>query len=187
MALLRTTAPRILDFDLENRPLSYLGGDFTTPDITAACWKFSGERKFHVRLLPQDTILDMLNDFRDALDNADLITGHNIIKHDLRLLNAMYLEAGMEPLPPLLVCDTYAHLKRRSPGFASQATLSEMLGIRSPKVGMSTVAWREANRLNPEGVKKTLSRVVGDVRQHELLRRKLVALDWLRPPKMWIP
>ena len=184
---MRLPAIRILDFDAENQPLSYLGSDFTTASLTAIAWKFSNERKFNVRLLPQDTMLEMLTDFRDALDQADLVTGHNIIKHDLPLLNAMCLEAGMAPLHPILVCDTYAHLKRRSPGFGSQATLSAMLGIKAPKIGMSTVDWREANRLTEAGVHKTMKRVVGDVRQHELLRKKLVALGWLRPPRIWTP
>ena len=187
MALLRTTAPRILDFDCENRPLSYLGGDFTTPEITAIAWKFLDQRNPTVRLLPEDTIEEMLHEFSVAYVESHIVTGHNIRKHDLPLLNAMLLEAGMAPLPPKLVCDTYADLKRRSPGFGSQATLAEMLGIKAPKVGMSTVAWRDANRLNPKGVDKTRLRVVGDVRQHEMLRKRLVALGWLRPPRIWVP
>lgn len=179
-------AARILDFDCENAPLSYLGGDFTTASLTAIAWSW-GDRKFECRLLPENTMEEMVEGFAVAYAQADVITGHNIRKHDLPLLHAMLLEMGHRPLRPKLVCDTYADLKKRSPGFASQATLSEMLGIKAPKVGMSTVAWREANRLTPEGVEKTRKRVTGDVRQHIALRKRLIELGWLRPPRVWSP
>ena len=179
--------PRILDFDCENRPLSYLGGDFTTPELTGVAWKWIGTRgKPDALCLGEVSFKTMLLGFLAAYVQADIITGHNIRKHDLPLLNAMLLEQGLSPLPPKLVCDTYADLKRRSPGFASQATLSEMLGVKSPKVGMSTVAWRNANRLNG-GVGQTRKRVVGDVVQHIEMRARLLELGWLRAPRLWTP
>jgi hypothetical protein len=187
MVPLRTTAPRILDFDCENAPLSYLGGDFTTPSITALAWHWVGRREVEVRLLPGDSVDAIVEDFAVRYAAADIVTGHNIRKHDLPLINAMLLELGHTPLHPKLVCDTYADLKRRSPGFASQATLSAMLGVKSPKIGMSTVDWREANRFTPEGVEKTRRRVVGDVKQHVALRARLLELGWLRAPRLWTP
>jgi hypothetical protein len=179
---------RTLDFDCENRPLSYLGGDFTTPELTAVAYQFIGEKDSDdVWVLGEDTLLSILHGFRGAWDQADMVTGHNIRKHDLRLVNAMLLEARLPPLGCKLVCDTYRDLKTRSPGFASQATLASMLGVRSPKVGMSQADWREANRLTPEGIEKTRRRVIGDVRQHIQLRKELLRRDWLRPPRMWQP
>ena len=129
----------------------------------------------------------MLQSFREAWDEADIATGHNIIRHDLPLVNAMLLEGGLPPLHPKLVCDTWAHLKKRSSGFASQETLAGMLGIKAPKVGMGTPAWREANRLTPEGVERAMARAVGDVRQHIQLRKELLARNWLNPPRLWSP
>jgi len=179
---------RTLDFDCENRPLSYLGSDFTTPELTAVAYQFVGEKgSDDVWVLGEDTLLSILHGFREAWDRADIATGHNVRRHDLPLLNAMMLEAGLPPLHPKLVCDTWADLKRRSPGFASQATLAAILGVKAPKVGMSTTDWREANRLTPEGIDKTRRRVVGDVKQHIALRRELLKRDWLKPPTMWHP
>ena len=180
-------AALILDFDCENAPLSYLGGDFTTPSLTALAWAFNGDRNPTCRLLPEDTMEEILSEFRAAYESADILTGHNVCKHDLPLLNAMMLEYGMGPLEPKLVSDTYRDLKKRSPGFGSQATLSAMLGVKAPKVGMSTKDWREANRLLPEGVEKTRKRVVGDVVQHMALRKRLIELGWLRSPRIWQP
>lgn len=186
MALTRTTAPVILDFDCENRPLSYLGGDFTTPELTVVAWKLD-RQDILVTALGVHDMLTMLTAFSVDYEQADLITGHNIIRHDLPLINAMLLEHGLSPLHPKLVCDTWAHLKKRSAGFASQENLAAMLGIKAPKVGMNTVKWREANRLGAEGVDKAIARAVGDVKQHVALRKRLLELDWLHGPRLWKP
>ena len=181
---------RVLDFDVENRPLSYLGQDFTTAEITAIAWAFTfpEERKkvkVEVALLGETDLESMLLRFRQVYIGSDIVTGHNILRHDLPMLNAMMLEQGMGPLPPILVSDTYAHLKRRHGVSGSQESLSEMLGVGRPKVGMSQVAWRQANRLEPEGIAKTRLRVVGDVLQHVEMRRRLIELGWLGPARRW--
>jgi hypothetical protein len=130
---------------------------------------------------------EMLAGFLERYSEADMVTGHNILRHDLPRLNAMLLEQGMPPLGPKMVSDTYRHLLRRDGVSASQASLAEMLGVPKSKVGMSQVAWRQANRLLPEGLVRTRARVVGDVVQHMALRKRLVELQWLRPPAMWRP
>lgn len=199
MATWQTRKPvKILDFDIENRPLSYLGGDFTTPEITAIGYQFIGDKvPIQAWVLGHecsscghndgDKLEDMLRGFRRSWDEADLVTGHNVIQHDLKHVNAMLLEAGMSPLHPKMVCDTWADLKKRAAGFASQATLASMLGVKAPKVSMSTPAWREANRLTVPGMEKTYKRVVGDVRQHIQVRKELLKRGWLKPPQMWQP
>jgi len=191
---------RVLDWDLENRPLNYAGDDFTFSEITAIAWQFigepgpieclclgevlgSGSEVAHF-VVPSRT---MLLGFVAAYVQADLITGHNIIKHDLRILNGALLEEGLSPLPPKLVCDTYADLKKKGGVSGSQENLAKMLGVRVRKQGMSQADWREANRLTPEGIEKTRRRVVGDVRQHIALRKELLRRDWLRPPRLWTP
>ena len=173
----------VLDFDLENRPLAYLGQDFTTGEITAIAWSFG--KSIEVRALGEYE--NILEDFLDAYHLADIVTGHNILRHDLRWLNGACLELGRGPLPPKLVCDTYAHLKNRSGVSASQEALSDMLGIKAPKVAMGQKAWREANRLLPAGIEKTKARAAGDVKQHMALRAKLLSLNWLKPPERWNP
>jgi len=191
-------AYRVLDFDLENRPLNYAGEDFTFSEITAIAWKFIGEPgPIHALCLGETLNLDgensrlssqsMLLGFVAAYVQADLLTGHNIIKHDLRILNGALLEQGLSPLPPKLVCDTYTDLKRKGGVSGSQENLAKMLGIRSRKVSMGQADWREANRLTPEGIDKTRRRVVGDVKQHIALRRELLKRDWLKPPRVWTP
>ena len=200
MATWRNARPlRTLDVDLENRPLNYVGDDYTFSEITAIAWKVIGEPGPIQCLCLGERLGDrtpiggivttrtMLLGFVAAYVQADLITGHNIIKHDLRILNGALLEEGLSPLPPKLVCDTYAHLKRKGGVSGSQENLAKMLNVKTSKVGMSQADWREANRLEPAGIEKTRRRVVGDVKQHIQLRRELLKRDWLRPPSLWRP
>ena len=179
---------RTLDLDIENRPLNYAGDDFTFSEITAIAWKFIGEPgPIDALCLGEVPARTMLLGFVAAYIQADLVTGHNIIKHDLRILNGALLEQGLSPLPPRLVCDTYADLKRKGGVSGSQENLAKMLGVRVPKASMSQADWREANRLTPEGIDKTRRRVVGDVKQHIAMRRELLLRNWLKPPRVWRP
>lgn len=189
-------AQRTLDLDLENRPLNYAGhDDFTFSEITAiACADLyvltNGRHKgqnVKCWLLGEDHPLTMLEEFRERYIAADLITGHNLLKHDLPILNGAMLEYGLGPLPPRLVSDTYLHLKKRAGVSASQASLAAMLGIKAPKVSMSQTDWRLANRLYEEGIEKTRARCIGDVVQHIAMRKVLLEREWFRAPRMWSP
>jgi len=54
---------RVLSFDTENRPLAYLGGDFTTGEITAIAASWEGQQEVRVWLLGETPIRDMLDPF----------------------------------------------------------------------------------------------------------------------------
>ena len=188
MATWRNVRPlRILDFDIENMPLNYGGGDFTFDQITAIGWAWVGERQHYVLCLGEVPYRTMILGFVAAYIQADMVTGHNVKDHDLKKVNGALLEEGLSPLPPKLVCDTYADLKRKGGVSGSQESLAQMLGIRAKKTPMSQADWREANRLTPKGIEKTKRRVVGDVKQHIALRKELLRRDWLRAPRMWRP
>lgn len=183
------TKLRILDFDLENRPLSYIGQDFTTAEVTAiaSCWH--GEpASMQVRLLGRHTANEMMDSFVRRYNAADIVTGHYIRRHDLPIINGTLLELGLEPLEEKLTVDTKLDLVTHGHVVsASQENLSETLGIRRPKVHMNTPRWRAANRLTPAGLALTEKRVAGDVRQHMELYRRLVELGLLRQPSTWRP
>lgn len=178
---------RILSFDIENRPLSYLGADFTTCEVTAIAAGWADQKKVFCWLLGVHTPDVMLEGFRGLWEAADVVSGHYIRKHDLPILNGAYIELGLPVLTPKLTSDTKLDLVKRSGISASQGNLAEMLGLEEPKPGMSTPAWRAANRLTPQGIKKTRERVVGDVVQHRALRARLAELGLLGAPKMWFP
>ena len=174
---------KILDFDTESRPLSYLGHDFTTSEITAIACSFNDDDYVYCWLLGELPLGQLLYRFYELYQCADIVTGHYIRKHDLPRINGMLTEHGFPPLPPKLTIDTYSDLKTIQGVSKSQESLSDMLGIEAPKVGMSQAAWRAANRL--QRLDLTRNRVTGDVRQHQELRLRLTALGWLNPPKVW--
>lgn len=190
---------RILDFDIETRPLSFLGNDYTTDEVTAiACGWYPDPSTIKVwclgvtcqhphcrRVHHGVSQHQMLSNFRRMYDQADMVTGHYILGFDLPKINSQFLEVGMEPLHDKLVHDTKVHLKRRQGISVSQENLGLTLGLDAPKVQMDTPKWREANRLTPAGIKLTRARVRGDVVQHMEMRAELLERRWLKPPQMW--
>ena len=177
---------RVLDFDIENRPLSYLGSDFTTAEITAIAWAWVDQPEdVTCVLLGIDDPVSMLQRFVAAYDQADMVTGHYITGHDLGHINAALMEYQLPTLGDKLVQDTKTQLVRRKGLSGSQENLAAMLLLAHDKVKMNQIKWRAANRLTPEGMALTRERVCGDVQQHIELRAKLLALGYLTPPVRW--
>lgn len=178
-------AARVLDFDLENRPLSYLGSDFTTAEVTAIAWAWAGSGRVTVRLLGDHTLPDILAEFVEVYQQADMVTGHYITGHDLPMLNGALMECRMAPLPDKLVSDTKTHLIRSKGLSLSQESLGAMFRLDHQKVQMNQSKWRAANRLTKAGLAEVRQRVTGDVRQHMDLRNELLAAGYLAAPQMW--
>ena|SRR3990167_3885760 len=183
------TRLRVLDLDIENRPLTYLGSDFTTADITAIAWSWYGEDAVECYLLTRrrGSQARMLREFVKVYNQADLVTGHYLRIHDLPHINAALLENGLSLLGPKLVSDTKTDLVKRSGISASQESLAGMYGLSQPKEHMSQTEWRTANRLTDEGMEETRRRCVGDVIQHRALRLRLLEAGALGAPRMWYP
>jgi len=178
---------RILSFDLENRPISYLGSDYTTGDITAIAAGWVGEEEVWVGVQTKDdrSRARMLKAFVKLYDQADMVCGHFIRGYDLPVVNGALMELGLAPLSDKMTCDTKNDLKKRKYISASQENLSAMLGLVEPKIHMNTPLWRQANRLTVAGIELTKLRCVGDVVQNKALRAKLLELDWLAGPRVW--
>lgn len=183
---LKSRPIRVLDFDIENRPLSYLGSDFTTAEVTALSWAWT-DRPDNVacHLLGETDLASMLRAFLVAYQQADVVTGHYIRGHDLPMLCGALMECGMPMLPDKLVQDTKINLPRIKGISLSQESLGAMFRLEQAKVKMNQSAWRAANRLTPEGLALVRERVTGDVKQHIALRAELLAHGYLAAPTMW--
>lgn len=179
---------KILDFDIENRPLSYWISDRPTAEITAiaSCW-VGDKKSMVVHLLGQDDPVVMLKNFVARYNQADMVTGHYIRKHDLPIINGALMEFGLPMLQEKLTCDTKLDMKSKADIPASQEYLAHLFNLPVSKVHMTQQDWRTANRLTPEGLAATKKRVTGDVLQHMLLRDKMVELSLLKAPKVWRP
>lgn len=187
---------RVLDFDIENRPLSYWIPDRPTAEITAiaSCWA-DDLSSMEVWLLgPADgDPTDLLEKFLVRYDQADMVTGHYIRKHDLPIINGALYELDMPLLDPKLTCDTKLDMFTKADVPATQEFLLETLHVADVyghpvrKYHMSQSDWREANRLTPEGIQKTKERVASDVFGHMRLREEMLKRGMLRAPRMWNP
>jgi hypothetical protein len=175
---------KVLDFDLECRPLSWYGGDMVSKEVTAIAARFIGQKKTWVWLLGVDDPVQMLLEFRGLYDQADMVTGHWIRGFDLPTLNGAYFEYGLPLLGPKLTQDTKNDLVQFQGLSKSQENLAAIL-IGYEKEQMDIARWRSANRLTKKGIAETKRRVIGDVTQHIELRAALLKAGVLRTPKMW--
>lgn len=176
---------RVLDFDIENRPLSYIGSDFTTAEVTAISWAWADATDVTVYLLGEHELPFILERFVAVYNQADMVTGHYLRGHDLPMINGALMECRMAPLADKMVQDTKIDLVRSKGLSLSQESLGAMFRLEHAKVQMNQIKWRAANRLTPEGLAEVRARVTGDVRQHMALRRELLEHGYLSPPSVW--
>ena len=167
---------RILDFDIENRPLSYLGSDFTTAEVTAIAWAWTDKPDdVKVYLLGETSLPVILRKFLKAYEQADMVTGHFIRGHDLPMLNGALVELGMPVLSNKRVMDTKVDFVKTKGISLSQESIGAMFRLDKTKVQMNQVKWRSANRLTKDGLALVRERVVGDVQQHMEMVKELNA------------
>ena len=197
-SLRRLGKSRLLCFDLENRPLAYWYDGETTSEITAFGWKWSDEKHIHSMLLQADgrfvadnsevlAAADAYMFFARTLEQAGIVYGHNIRRHDLPILNAGLIRRGLPTLPPLLTTDTCKDLPKRGGLSYSLENMAAMYGLPGKKYTMSQPAWEAANRLTGDGMELARKRVVSDVLLQERLRAKLLELGLLKEPRRWTP
>lgn len=179
---------RVLDFDVEARPLHWISGDFVSKEITAIAWAWGhAPDAVTCYLLGETDPVVMLRAFLEAYAAADLVTGHYIRGYDLPMINGALTEYQLPTLTRKLTHDTKLDFVRRAGLSTSQENLGSMLRLHRPKIGMNQASWRDANRLTPDGLAKVRGRVTGDVQQHIEMRSRLIALGYLGPPKWWEP
>jgi len=188
----RSTPLRVLDWDIENMPVTYYAPDYPTALVTAIAWAFvDTPRDISVRAITDPRDLDeyvwMLAGFKEAYDAADIVTGHYILKHDLPIVNGALIEMGMESLGPKLASDTKMHLVKYSALPKNQEFLEAIFKTTQQKLLLTQYDWRRANRFLPDGVEIAKKRVVSDVRGHMQMRRQLVKRGLLKAPVLWKP
>jgi hypothetical protein len=184
--VVRSRPMRVLDFDVEARPLHWISGDYVSKEITAIAWAWcDAPDQVTCYLLGETDPVTMLQAFLEAYQQADMVTGHFIRGYDLPMVNGSLTEYQLPTLPDKLSQDTKIDLVRRQGLSGSQENIGVMLGLEREKVKMDQRSWRDANRLTPEGLEKTKKRVVGDVQQHIEMRARLLRLGYLGPPVLW--
>ena len=183
--------PRVLDFDIETRPLAVWFDGKCTWEPTAIAWAWGNGPVSVVVMGVESDAIDILEPFREQFDIAvregAILTGHNIRDFDLPVLQAAMIENGLPLLGPVMTSDTLRDFPRVKDISKSQENLGIMFGLRNPKAHMANADWREANRMTDAGVERTAARVVADVKQHRELRRRMIERGLLGPSRMWNP
>lgn len=161
------------------------------PDkITCAAWSWVGEETVASLVTGKDGFFSRelrgqrLTPLLDAINQADILIGHNVLRFDLRTLRAELIRCGLPDLPRIKVQDTI-RLGKVKGLKKSQDDLSIMVGSRLRKQTMNWEQWDRA--YEEEGWGEVISRCESDVRQHKVLWQRLRDRGLLKPPVVWAP
>ena len=182
---------RILDFDVETVAAGFADPEWVPQKITCVAWSWIGSDDVETRVCGPKGIFGrpekraaMLRPLVAAIRQADMVTGHNIRRFDLPIVNSECLRLGLDPLPRLLVQDTIRIV--RTKGFKKgQDNLGRVLEVEERKLSLDWQAWQDA--YDEPGWKTVRARAAQDVRQHKLIRAEMIGRGWLRDPVTWTP
>jgi DNA polymerase elongation subunit (family B) len=183
---------RVLDFDVETIAAGFADPEWVPQKITCVAWSWIGSDDVSVLTCGGSAGLyerpekrrRMLDRFRRVLARADIVTGHNLLRFDLPVLNAEYMRLGLEPLQSVHVQDTMRI--KRSKGFKKgQDNLAGLVQTFERKQAMDWQQWEDAYA--EPGWPLVKSRAVSDVVMHKQLREQMIDRGWLRPMVRWYP
>lgn len=183
---------RILDFDIETVAAGFADPAWVPQRITVIAWSWVGSREIkHSTRLEGPT--EMFGRFLTDLEEADIVAGHNILRFDLRVLNADLIRTKVfGPLGPLDVIDTM-RLPKTLGLKKGQDNLARLLGVRSKKMPLDWQAWDDGYEWDAliAGERPNWSvpieRCRGDVRQHKQLLRRMQEETLVRRVVRWEP
>jgi DNA polymerase elongation subunit (family B) len=183
---------RVLDFDIETIAAGFADPDWVPQKVTCIAWSWIGSDEVNVmtcggsRGLYEDPGMrrSMLVTFLRSYNRADMVTGHNLLRFDLPVLNADIMRLGLPPLGPVLVQDTMRI--PRSKGFKKgQDNLAGLLETYERKLALDWQQWEEAYAT--EGWPVVKDRARSDVIMHKEMRAKLLERGMLKAPTTWRP
>ena len=133
---------RVLFFDFETAPkLIYAWGDWEQNAIATKrygymisfAWKWLGEKKTHVRTLPDYKLYkkepfndrELVKELWGLLNSADVVVAHNARRFDCRKVNSRFVFHNMKPPKPYLIHDTLEVAKKH---FAFDSNKLDSLG-----------------------------------------------------------
>lgn len=180
---------RILDFDIETLAAGYADPAWVPDKITCISASWVGEDEIHTWITGQEAYWSragrartVLEPFYRLLSKADMVTGHNILKFDLRVFNAEAMRCGVEPVRSILVEDTMRIL--RAKGFKKGLdNIAVELGVPAEKKAMSWSQWDLAYEDPTWG--EVIERCESDVRLHKLVRTEMKKRGWIQKPREW--
>lgn len=184
-----STTEGILDFDIETIAAGFADPDWVPQKITCVAWSWVGEDKVESRICGPTGIFgdpgkraEMLKPLLEAISSANLLTGHNIMRFDLPVINAECMRLGLEPIKEAFVQDTMKFVK--SKGFKKgQDTLGTLFDTPDDKLALNWQQWQDA--YDEEGWGTVRERCESDVLMHKQLRESLIETGYLKENKLW--
>lgn len=180
---------RILDFDMETLAAGYADPAWVPDKITCISASWVGEDEVYTWITGQvdwwsreGRARSVLRPFYNLLRQADVVTGHNVERFDLRVFNAEALRCGVEPIRRVKVEDTMRIL--RTKGYKKGLdNIAIELGCPEHKIDMPWAAWDLA--YEEPSWQKVIARCESDVRIHKWIREEMRRRGWLRPVRAW--
>jgi hypothetical protein len=189
----------ILDFDFESKPLWFWYEKPTAILTSLSYMSIDGLEPQHDTLQTEIAPLATREEYqawllhvRDLFVGADMLTGHNIDRFDLPLLQAQLIRQGLPLLPSMLTQDTMRLPRRRDASVSQESLITYAMLKPTCKIGMpiykdhlSIPAWEDAALgWNDEVL---IERPMSDVHGHAHLRQVLIEKGYLGAPKTWTP
>lgn len=192
---MRLTAERplsILDFDIETIAAGFADPEWVPQKVTCIAWSWIGSDEVRVETCGGSAGLyerpewrrDLLADFLVYYNRADIVTGHNLLRFDLPVLNSDAMRLGLPVLGPKPVQDTMR--LPRSKGFKKgQDNLAGLVKTYERKLALDWQQWEDAYATHGWPVVRDRAR--SDVIMHKELRARLIERGWLKPAVTWHP
>jgi hypothetical protein len=174
---------RGLCFDIENKPGTYGPGDYTHPKVTAVACQFTDSDEGVGWCLARNDIHGMrqgAEEFRALWDSADFVLGHNIRRHDQKILGGLYTSIDLPLLSRKRMVDTYLDQPKMAGMSRSLENLAARWGCPEEKMSMPEHVWEKAYDGVPEYVEQMRERALSDVRINLWLWRELRERGLLR-------
>jgi hypothetical protein len=189
----------IRDFDFESKPL-WFWWDKPTAVITSVSWMDTVRGQIDHDSLgnsvapfsTREAYVGWLEWVRALLTTPDILTGHNIDRFDLPLLQGQLLKFGLESLPSLRTQDTMRLPKRRDMSISQETLINyKSLELKCPigmpiyKQHLSMPEWEDAAMGWDDSILN--ERPTSDVHGHAHLREVLIDKGYLAATKGWKP
>lgn len=184
---------RILDFDMESVAAGFADPAWVPQKITCIAWSWIGEDEIHHSECGPEGVIGpkakkrrakMLKPFLEEIVKATMVTGHNILRHDLPLLNTECMRLGLPKLSAVRAQDTIRVVKTK--GFKKgQDNLARLLHAPTEKYAMDWQQWDDA--YDEPGWPTVIHRATSDVLMHKQMRATMIERGWLKPPVTWNP
>lgn len=190
-AVTLTTKPlKILDFDIETLAAGFADPNWVPQKITCVSWSWIGSDDVEVRVcgpmgfFKPELRRGMVEELVNQINKADVVTGHNIIRFDLPVLNSECLRLGLPPLNPVMAQDTMRIVKTK--GFKKgQDNLGKLLETAEQKLSLDWQGWEDA--YEEDGWQTIKDRCMSDVVMHKQVRSLMVEKEWIKSAKKWTP